>query len=229
MRTLGKRRPAGLPGAQAVQHQLPAPVHHARLDDLVIGGVGLQDRGQRQLRRWHRRLPLGAVCIGPGQFLLEGLVEQLMAALAQQHEQTSPAGSAARSAVPPWTARSADAIPVAHPTRLMPGPAPLRIPRRKPHRSDYLGDALASDIAAEPGQTAAAGRWRHRRGGHRRWGTPNRGDRARVRTVSQQAIARISSLRWTPAGATAQLVRCELPAPARQARAVTRPSSGTGP
>jgi hypothetical protein len=50
----GKRR---LPCVDAVQDQLPAPVHHRRLDHLIIGHarVSLQDRGQRQPGRRHRR------------------------------------------------------------------------------------------------------------------------------------------------------------------------------
>ena len=44
---LGKRR---LLRVHAVQDQLPAPVHHRRLDHLIIAGpgIGLHDRGQRQ-------------------------------------------------------------------------------------------------------------------------------------------------------------------------------------
>jgi hypothetical protein len=86
---LGERR---LLGVQAVQHQLPAPVHHGRLDHLVIGGtgVGLQDQRQRQLRRRHRRLPFAAVGLQLGQLGLELLAEQLMATLPQQHKQPRP-------------------------------------------------------------------------------------------------------------------------------------------
>ena len=63
---LGERR---LLGVQAVQHQPPAPVHHRRLDHLVLGGtgVGLQDQRQPQLRRRHRRLPFAAVGVQLGQ------------------------------------------------------------------------------------------------------------------------------------------------------------------
>jgi hypothetical protein len=78
---LGERR---LVSVQTVQHQLPAAVHHRRLDHLVIGGtgVGLHDQRQSQLRRRHRRLPLGAVGIHPGQLGLELIAEQFMTALA---------------------------------------------------------------------------------------------------------------------------------------------------
>jgi hypothetical protein len=88
-RALGKRR---LISVQTVQHQLPAPVHHRRLDHLIIrgAGVGLQDQRQGQLRRRHRRLPLGAIGIHPGQLGLELLAEQLMAMLPQQHKQLRP-------------------------------------------------------------------------------------------------------------------------------------------
>jgi hypothetical protein len=88
-RALAKRRPLGV---QAVQHQLPAPIHHRRLDHLVVGGagIGLQDRRQRQQGRRHRRLPLGAVGPGRGQLGLEALVEQLVAVLAHEHEQLGP-------------------------------------------------------------------------------------------------------------------------------------------
>jgi hypothetical protein len=88
-RALAKRWPLGV---QAVQHQLPAPIHHRCLDHLVIAGagVGLQDRRQRKLRRCHRRLPLGAFLPGRGQLGLEGVVEQLVAVLAQPHKQLGP-------------------------------------------------------------------------------------------------------------------------------------------
>jgi hypothetical protein len=88
-RALRERRPLGI---QAVQHQLPAPIHHRRLDRLIIGGagVGRQDRRQRQLRRRHRRLPLRALLVGHGQLGLEVVVEQLVAVLPQPHKQLGP-------------------------------------------------------------------------------------------------------------------------------------------
>ena len=88
-RALRKRRVTGI---QAIQRQLPAPVHHRRLDHLVIGhsGIRLQDRGQRQPRRRHRRMPLRAVHVRRCQPGLELLVEQLMPVLAQEHKQPRP-------------------------------------------------------------------------------------------------------------------------------------------
>ena len=86
---LGKRR---LLRIHAVQHQLPAPVHHRRLDHLIIGhpGIRLENRRQRQLRRRHRRLALRAVHIRPRQLGLELLVKQLLTVQAQEHEQLRP-------------------------------------------------------------------------------------------------------------------------------------------
>ena len=86
---LGKRR---LLRAQAVQHQLPAPVHHRRLDHLIVRDlrIGLQDRRQRQPGRRHRRLPFRAVHVRFRQLGLELLVKQLMTVLAQEHEQLRP-------------------------------------------------------------------------------------------------------------------------------------------
>jgi hypothetical protein len=85
-RRLRKRR---LGVIHAPQHQLPAPIHHCRLDHLVVGGagVGLQDRRQPKLRRRHRRLPNRLVGIHRGQLGLEALVEQLMTMLTQPDEQ----------------------------------------------------------------------------------------------------------------------------------------------
>jgi hypothetical protein len=75
-------------GIHAVQHQLPAPVHDRRLDHLIVRrpGVGLHDRGQRQLRGRHRRLPLRAVRVRPPQLSLKLLVKQLMPVQAQENE-----------------------------------------------------------------------------------------------------------------------------------------------
>jgi hypothetical protein len=86
---LGERRSIRV---HAIQHQLPAPVHRRGLDHLIIGhpGIGLQDDGQRQPGRRHRRLPLRAVYIGFRQLGLELLVKQFMPVLAQEHEQLRP-------------------------------------------------------------------------------------------------------------------------------------------
>ena len=86
---LGKRR---LLRAQAVQHQLPAPVHHRRLDHLIVADlrIRLQDRRQRQPGRRYRRLTLRAVHIRFRQLGLELLVKQLVPVQAQEHEQLRP-------------------------------------------------------------------------------------------------------------------------------------------
>src|SRR5215510_1652520 len=78
--------------AQAIQDQLPAPVHHPRLDHLIVTDprIRLQDRCQRQLRRRNRRLAPRAAHIGLRQLRLEYLVKQLIAVLAQEHEQLRP-------------------------------------------------------------------------------------------------------------------------------------------
>jgi hypothetical protein len=91
-RALGKRWPLGV---QAVQHQLPAPIHHRRLDHLVVADplIGLHDQRQRQLRGRHGRLPVRRIDVRAGQLGLERLVEQLMAMLAQEHEQLGPPDS----------------------------------------------------------------------------------------------------------------------------------------
>src|SRR6266566_2796904 len=85
-RRLRKRR---LGVVHAVQHQLPAPIHHTGFDHLIIAsaGVGLQDRRQAKLRRRYRRLPHRGVLVHAGQLGLEVGVEQLVAVLTQPHEQ----------------------------------------------------------------------------------------------------------------------------------------------
>jgi hypothetical protein len=74
--------------AHAIQHQLPAPVHDRRLDHLVVAdpGIRLQERGQRQPGRRHRRRPLRAVGIRLRQLGLELLVKQLMTMLPEKHK-----------------------------------------------------------------------------------------------------------------------------------------------
>jgi hypothetical protein len=73
----------------AVQHQLPAPIHHTGFEHLVVGGagVGLQDCRQSKLGRRHRRLPHGLVLVHTGQLGLEVPVEQLVTVLTQPHKQ----------------------------------------------------------------------------------------------------------------------------------------------
>src|SRR5437660_10092295 len=85
-RALAERR---IPHVEAVQDQLPATVHQRALDGLVIraAGVRLQDRGQGQLRRRHRRLALRGFRVGGCQLGLELLLEELVPVLAQPHEQ----------------------------------------------------------------------------------------------------------------------------------------------
>jgi hypothetical protein len=88
-RRLRKRRGRMI---HAVQHQLPAPIHHTGLDHLIIrsAGVGLQDRRQPKLRWRHGRLPHRLVLIHLGKLGLEALVEQLVTVLAQPHKQLRP-------------------------------------------------------------------------------------------------------------------------------------------
>ena len=77
---------------EAVQDQLPAPIHHRRLDDLVVGdaSVGLEDRRQRQLGRRDRRLSHPAVFVEGGEFLLEGHGENRGTLAPQKHEKLRP-------------------------------------------------------------------------------------------------------------------------------------------
>ena len=74
---------------QTIQRQLPPPIHHRCLDDFIVrhAGIGLQNRGQRQLGWRYRRLPLRAVGVALRQFGLKDLVEDLVPVLPQEHEQ----------------------------------------------------------------------------------------------------------------------------------------------
>jgi len=85
-RRLRKRR---LRVVHAVQHQLPAPIHHTGLEHLIIAGagVGLKDRRQPKLGWRHRRLPDRLVGVHLGKLGLEVGVEQLVAVLTQPHKQ----------------------------------------------------------------------------------------------------------------------------------------------
>lgn len=78
----------GMLDIQAVQDHLPASVHHGGFDHLIITGtgIGLQDGGQGQLCRWHRRVTERTVLIERAKLRLEGVVEQLMSVLAQEDE-----------------------------------------------------------------------------------------------------------------------------------------------
>jgi hypothetical protein len=72
-----------------------APIHHRGLQHLVVAGtgVGLQDRGQGQLRGRHRWVASRTVLVGRGQLGLEGIIQQLVAVLAQpQTNSLAPGG-----------------------------------------------------------------------------------------------------------------------------------------
>ena len=81
--------PRRLLSVQTIQHQLPAPVHHARLNDFIIGDAGIrfQDQRQRQQRRGHRGLSALRFLIQLRQLLLKRFVKQFMPVLAQKHKQ----------------------------------------------------------------------------------------------------------------------------------------------
>ena len=83
--------PRRLLGVQTIQHQLPAPIHHGRLNYFVIrdATVCLQDKRQRQHRRGYWRLPALRFAIQTRQLLLKRFIQQFMAVLAQKHKQFS--------------------------------------------------------------------------------------------------------------------------------------------
>jgi hypothetical protein len=76
-------------GVQTIQHQLPAPIHHRRLNHFVIGdtGVRLQDERQRQYRRGYRRLPSLRFAIQTRQLLLKRFIQQFVSVLTQKHKE----------------------------------------------------------------------------------------------------------------------------------------------
>ena len=78
----------GLLGTETVQHHLPALVHHGELHRVPIADVtvGLQQRGEGQQPRLHRRLASRFRAIALGQRVLKVCVEELMAVLAQKHK-----------------------------------------------------------------------------------------------------------------------------------------------
>ena len=78
----------GLLGAKAVQHHLPALVHHGQLDRVSITDVAvrLQQRGQGQQARFDRLVAASARVIACGQRVLKVCVQELVAALAQKHK-----------------------------------------------------------------------------------------------------------------------------------------------
>jgi hypothetical protein len=139
-RCLRKRR---LRVVHAVQHQLPAPIHHRRLQHLVVGGagVGLQDRRQAKLGRRDRRLPDRGILVHPGELMLQVGVEQLVAVLAQPHKQPGALDPldhfplqprALHRRLPhPWTHHSTTHAPGGTPSvPLEPGTYLIRIPVR---------------------------------------------------------------------------------------------------
>jgi hypothetical protein len=78
---------------EAIQDELPAPIHRSGLDGLIVGdpSVGLQDRRQGQLGWGDRGLTEWAVLVERRQFCLKGIGEQFMSLFAQEHEQFGPA------------------------------------------------------------------------------------------------------------------------------------------
>ena len=78
----------GLLGAKAVQHHLPALVHHGQLDCVPITDVAvpLQQRGQGQQARFDRLVASRARAIAFGQRVLKVCVQEFVAALAQKHK-----------------------------------------------------------------------------------------------------------------------------------------------
>jgi hypothetical protein len=75
-------------GAETVQHQLPALVHHGQLDRVPITDVtiGLQQRREGQQPRVHRLLAARLRAIALGQYVLKVCIKALVAVLAQKHK-----------------------------------------------------------------------------------------------------------------------------------------------
>ena len=75
-------------GAETVQHQLPALVHHGQCDRVPIADVtiGLQQRREGQQPRIHRLLAARLRAMALGQYVLKVCVEERMAVLAQKHK-----------------------------------------------------------------------------------------------------------------------------------------------
>ena len=75
-------------GPEAVQHQLPALVHHGQLDRVPVANVtiGLQQRREGQQPCVHGLLASRLLAIALGQHVLKVCVEDLMAVLAQKHK-----------------------------------------------------------------------------------------------------------------------------------------------
>jgi hypothetical protein len=86
-----------LDGLQTIQHQLPAPIHHAQLYGLSIrhAQIGLQQRDHGQQRGRHGRLACPRVPRHRLQLGLEGVVEQLVPLRPQKGKQFPGAPQAA--------------------------------------------------------------------------------------------------------------------------------------
>jgi hypothetical protein len=78
----------GMLGAKAVQHHLPALVHHSQLDHVpsTDRAVRLQQRGQSQQARFDRLVASSARAIAVGQRVLQVCVQEFVAVLTQKHK-----------------------------------------------------------------------------------------------------------------------------------------------
>jgi hypothetical protein len=79
---------AGLLGAQAVQHHLPALVHHGQLDGVPSPDVAgcLHQRGQGQQARFDRLVASRARARAFGQRVLQVCLQECVTARAQKHK-----------------------------------------------------------------------------------------------------------------------------------------------
>src|SRR5215831_18733920 len=78
-------------GAKAIQHHLPALVHHREFHGVSVTHVtiGLQQGGEDQHTGFHRLFAARLRTIGLGQSVLERGIQQLMPVLAQKHKEFS--------------------------------------------------------------------------------------------------------------------------------------------
>lgn len=85
-RSFAKR---GLIRVYTIQDQLPAPIHHCCLNDLIIRNphIRLQYERQRQHRRRHWRLSSLCFSIQTRQLLLKRFIQQFVAMLTQKDKQ----------------------------------------------------------------------------------------------------------------------------------------------
>jgi hypothetical protein len=76
-------------GVQAIERQLPTPIHHGRLNHFVVRdpGIGLQNQRQGQHRRGHRRLSLRRVFEDACQLDLKLRGEDLVTMAAQKEKE----------------------------------------------------------------------------------------------------------------------------------------------